>query len=143
MCAECSSDFVTNFGEHKTIYCSTQCAERYNKKRERAIYGNKYSKENKKRRAQQIKENYVAPVEYQEIYKRDKGICQICGTPVLNNIDRNNTWGGTVDHIIPLSKDGTHEPQNCQLAHRICNSIKSDLSEATIDWEQMSKESNY
>jgi len=32
----------------------------------------------------------------------------------------------TIDHVIPLSKGGTHEPANVQLAHYYCNSIKAD-----------------
>lgn len=32
----------------------------------------------------------------------------------------------TIDHIIPLSKGGTHTYNNVQLAHYICNSKKSD-----------------
>ena len=32
----------------------------------------------------------------------------------------------TIDHVIPLSKGGTHEPGNCRLACFRCNAIKSD-----------------
>lgn len=31
-----------------------------------------------------------------------------------------------VDHIVPFSKGGTTTPDNAQLAHRFCNSVKSD-----------------
>jgi len=32
----------------------------------------------------------------------------------------------SIDHIIPLANGGTHEPKNVQIAHFICNSIKSN-----------------
>lgn len=31
-----------------------------------------------------------------------------------------------MDHIIPLARGGTDTPENRQLAHRLCNEIKSD-----------------
>ena len=32
----------------------------------------------------------------------------------------------SIDHIIPVSRGGTHTWDNVQLAHRYCNSIKSN-----------------
>lgn len=51
------------------------------------------------------------------IYKRENGICQLCGNAVI----RNET---TMDHKIPLSRGGEHSKENLQLAHRSCNSSK-------------------
>lgn len=63
------------------------------------------------------------------LIERDGGVCQICGKP----IDRNDVINGhirrnypTVDHIIPLSKGGTHTWNNIQLAHMKCNAGKCD-----------------
>ncbi len=60
---------------------------------------------------------YVAPVDFEEIYQRDNGLCKICGQLVERS-------KATLDHIIPLSKGGTHEPSNVQIAHGPCNSSK-------------------
>jgi 5-methylcytosine-specific restriction endonuclease McrA len=60
---------------------------------------------------------FVASVDFDEIYKRDKGLCRICGNPV----DR---MKATLDHIVPLARGGTHEPINVQIAHGKCNSSK-------------------
>lgn len=68
-----------------------------------------------------------------KLYKRDKGICYICG----NKCDYNDyTYKGntfiagnyypSIEHIIPLIKGGTDEWSNIKLAHRICNSMKKD-----------------
>ena len=67
------------------------------------------------------------------LFKRDRGVCAICGKPCdLNDYERRNGYfiaGNnypSVDHIIPLAKGGEHSWDNVQLAHRICNVIKSD-----------------
>jgi 5-methylcytosine-specific restriction endonuclease McrA len=48
------------------------------------------------------------------LYLRDKGICQICKFPCSKE-------EASVDHIQPLSKNGTHTWGNVQLAHLCCN----------------------
>lgn len=55
----------------------------------------------------------------QVIYRRDKGICRICG----KKCDWND-W--EADHIIPWSKGGKTEIENGQLLCPACNSSKSD-----------------
>lgn len=55
----------------------------------------------------------------QNVFDRDNGVCQLC----LKNVDEIHA---TVDHIIPVSKGGTNEDDNLQLAHCWCNTIKSD-----------------
>lgn len=53
------------------------------------------------------------------LYERDQGICQICSKPVA--IEEM-----TLDHIIPTSKGGSTLVSNIQLAHMICNIMKSN-----------------
>jgi len=60
---------------------------------------------------------YVENIDRNLIYDRDNGICQICGELVPKN-------EMTIDHIIPLAKDGIHSYNNVQLAHSVCNSSK-------------------
>lgn len=68
-----------------------------------------------------------------ELYKRDKGICYLCGKIcdysdyVCNGetIICGNMYP-SIDHVQPLSSGGLHTWENVRLAHRICNSIKSD-----------------
>lgn len=52
-------------------------------------------------------------VRYDDIFIRDRGLCQICKNPVIEN--------GSLDHIIPLSLGGVHTEWNLQLAHNLCN----------------------
>lgn len=57
-----------------------------------------------------------------------QNICGICGRPVDTSIkDTYDPLAPVVDHIIPVSKGGhPSDLQNLQLAHRICNRIKSN-----------------
>ena len=81
-----------------------------------------------------LQEHFVEPVSYKKLFERDHGICQICGLPIVSHSEK-DLWGGTRDHIIPVSRGGAHSYDNCQLAHRICNSLKLDGENCKIDWE--------
>jgi 5-methylcytosine-specific restriction endonuclease McrA len=39
---------------------------------------------------------------------------------------KDSWWKVTLDHIIPLSKGGTHTWDNVRPAHRRCNELKGD-----------------
>ena len=98
----------------------------------------------KRKREHLLIDNFVEEVTYSELYHRDGGICQVCGLPVHPEKLIDNSWDGTIDHIVPLSLGGEHSMRNCQLAHRICNSLKRQQAEAyKIDWEKKSQENNY
>jgi hypothetical protein len=68
------------------------------------------------------------------LIKRDKNVCHICGGRC--NIhdavtdERGNFIVGedypTIDHVMPVSKGGTHTWNNIKLAHKRCNESKSD-----------------
>ena len=63
------------------------------------------------------------------------GICQLCGqkvdeTDIVNGHIRKRY--PSVDHIIPLSKGGTHTWDNVQLAHMGCNAGKCDRTDYTV-----------
>lgn len=76
----------------------------------------KHAEIENRRRARRL-EQFVAPVDPADIRERDGGLCGICGQPVMESEQ-------SLDHIIPISLGGTHEPANVQLAHRVCNSQK-------------------
>ncbi len=48
------------------------------------------------------------------VFKRDRGICQVCKMWVQPR-------RASMDHTFPLSKGGTHTWDNIQLTHLICN----------------------
>ena len=58
---------------------------------------------------------------------RDKWRCHICTRPVSRaKYDRNESMSKTVDHIVPVSQGGSHEPANLRLAHMICNARRGE-----------------
>ena len=68
-----------------------------------------------------------------KLYKRDKGICYICGKECDYNdykiLDNNFIVGNnypSIDHYIPLYDGGTDDWNNLKLAHFICNTRKSN-----------------
>lgn len=69
----------------------------------------------------------------QKVYERDKGVCKLCGELCdWNDIEHKNGYAvvgsnyPSIDHIIPISKNGSHTWDNVQLAHFRCNSVKQD-----------------
>lgn len=110
-CKVCGQLFVV-WGS-QTEYCSAGCCNYKHMKR---------------------KEKYRDKINLMVLYKRDKGICHLCGQPCdLNDyviLDDGSFKVGnnypSRDHIIPKSKGGEDTYQNIKLAHMKCNSIKND-----------------
>jgi len=67
-----------------------------------------------------IKRKQFSQMERMVIYNKNKGRCAICGKFVPYD-------AFTVDHIIPLAKDGTNELNNLQCTCKTCNLIKQDI----------------
>lgn len=72
------------------------------------------------------------------VYMKSQGHCGICGNPVT-------AQEASIDHIIPVSRDGEHHLDNWQLAHFRCNSSKSNNHHSplpppeTTDWDAVAK----
>ena len=111
-CRECGKHFSTHIKDRK--YCSKTCSNRYQWRKAYTL------------RRTRIKENGKIDhcISLEKLYKRDKGICHICTEKVNMNLNTNDNMYGSIDHVIPLAKGGTHTWDNIKLAHRICNSIK-------------------
>jgi hypothetical protein len=68
---------------------------------------------------QDIQEDYFSiPEKRQEIFSRDKWVCQYCGEKVTPE-------NSTLDHFIPQGKGGKHNKENLKTSCLTCNSIKS------------------
>ena len=78
---------------------------------------NKRRIQNQKRRARLFGSDATFSIQdWQATLERQLGKCGICGLSVAL----------TIDHIIPLSKGGKHEPANVQALCRPCNSRKGN-----------------
>lgn len=118
-CRRCGDSFILDRQRHHSFafYCSPQCGKADGRTRRRA----------RKRDA------YVADVWRPRIFKRDGYRCQICGKRLAMSKSVPHPKAPTIDHIIPLSEGGTHEPSNCQAAHFMCNAMKSGSAAAQGD----------
>ena len=76
------------------------------------------------RRARKYKVAYER-IDALVVANRDNWICQICFEPIDSSLTYPNQLYRSVDHIIPLSKGGTHVYENVQIAHLRCNTIKA------------------
>lgn len=62
-----------------------------------------------------------------ELAERDGTDCGICGQAVDMTLSRADGLDcPSVDHVLPRSLGGSHDPSNLQLAHLVCNMRKSD-----------------
>lgn len=103
-------------------YCSKVCSDKANNHRKES-----------KRRAKLVNALVDADIEIHELYRRDNGVCHICGGVCDWNDKEYRPQGivcgnnyPSIDHVVPLSKGGLHAWDNVQLAHRLCNSLKRD-----------------
>lgn len=86
-----------------------------------ALYQHKWSEEHKdkcskyrEQRRARVRGALVEDFYRDEIYKRDGGKCHICSKKVSKN-----NWH--LDHIIPLSRGGTHTRNNVAVSCPMCN----------------------
>lgn len=81
------------------------------------------------RRAIAFDVDFDDSIDLDSVYKKFEGICKLCGNRTDITDKQSNRIGKnypTIDHIIPLSKGGTHTWSNVQLAHNKCNARKQD-----------------
>lgn len=107
-CKECGTIFI---GDSKSArYCSDACRKRAdNRDHDKRIYRNGQPD---------------LSITLTKVFKRDGGICQICGKRIGFDCDSNSDDYPSIDHILPLAKGGLHQWNNVQLACRGCNTAK-------------------
>jgi hypothetical protein len=76
-----------------------------------------------RRRAIKLKTE-TRPVRLDEIAARDKNRCHICGHRISDRYRYPHPRSRSLDHLIPLSRGGTHTPENVALACLGCNVSK-------------------
>lgn len=103
-CGSCGSSFTTIFDRQR--FCSEACRKREERYRRRAVQ--------------------AEDVDREAVFARDRYICQLCGKRVAMTKVAPHPRSPTLDHIVPVSKGGAHEPANVQLAHFLCNSLKGN-----------------
>ena len=122
-CVICGNLFADTWSGNR-LTCSTACSRKYRNIKPKRI----------------TSQNSVDAITLPALYKRDSGICHICGMLCNYNdfVIRNGAkicgdWYPSIDHVKPLSKGGLNSWENVRLAHRRCNYIKRDSLEWTDD----------
>lgn len=107
---------------YRRKYCSPECSKKADNKRR-----------DFNRRMKLSIARVDTDITVEGLYRRDNGVCYLCGGRCnyedYTVIDGNfiaGDWYPSIDHVIPLAKGGKHSWDNVMLAHRLCNSRKSD-----------------
>lgn len=121
-CNECAVTFVATSKGNK--YCSYNCMQR-NVDRVKKL----------RRRRNAHKNGKVdSSIGLGSLINRDDNTCYLCNEPCdgldyIDTVEGHFIAGGSypsIDHVIPISKGGTHTWDNVRLAHHYCNSVKRD-----------------
>lgn len=113
-CRECSSTFVEERHWARRKFCSNRCGQTFGG-RQRQIVA----------RGVPFDRAYGLA----EVAIRWGWCCAICGWVVDPSLRFPHMSSGQVDHIVPVTLGGHHVLDNLQLAHRLCNQVKSARSD--------------
>lgn len=115
VCVVCGKKYIAHHPFSK--YCSKKCERKTHPKDRKRLKGKIVDKD----------------ITLIKVAKKYNNICQICGLKVewtdkqcINGTTICGEYYPSIDHIQPLSKGGLHCWDNVWLAHRKCNSYKSD-----------------
>lgn len=125
-CARCAHWFQST--SRCARFCSVLCSNRAKADLTRLPPGVRHAAEQRKlaRRAERMALAFVEKVDRRTVFERDRWVCQLCGGPVPRSAKFPDPLSASLDHIIPISRDGAHSYRNTQLAHFGCNSAKNN-----------------
>lgn len=119
-CDECNETFkATHMNQ---ILCKSCRKKRENRRKEL------------KRRKIHLNGEVDTSISLEKLIHKEKNLCYLCGGECNSNdfaIDDKGSFivgpnYPTIEHIIPISKGGTHTWDNVKLAHHYCNTMKRD-----------------
>ena len=113
-CSTCGKEFRSkHLGQ---LTCSPRC----NRTRSKQRYGGSGSA-------------WISKARRLAIYERDNWTCKICNKEIDKSADpMRGDFAASLDHIIPVSRNGTHAKENLRTTHRICNSLRGDASSGAL-----------
>lgn len=112
-CRVCSAWFISH---HLDVTCSDEC---------KAVRDREQKRIHKDRRRAYKRDAYRADVYRHRVFEADGYRCHLCRRKTDPSKLAPHPRSPTIDHVIPLSRGGTHEPVNCRTACFLCNSLKS------------------
>lgn len=120
-CVVCGGCFISSHSGK--ICCSPECS--LERRKQQALKSVREDGGCHRRRSIRFDVSYEV-IDPLEIFRRDKWICQLCLSPVNQDVAFPHPLSATLDHITPMSKGGPHTRDNVQCSHWCCNSAKRD-----------------
>lgn len=77
-------------------------------------------------RKAKVRDAFVANVDRQAIFRRDRWRCYRCGCQLMKVAPIPHPRAATLDHLVPISRGGTHEPANVKACCYLCNCSKGN-----------------
>ena len=113
-CLYCEKSFYSS-AKH---YCSDECKRKASRVK---------SEIRKSERLKRARSNgpFDADIDIYKLIERDGGHCYLCGDDVLFSYHYNDPKYPTIEHVLPISKGGSHSWDNVKVACRECNTRKS------------------
>lgn len=102
-CKECGKHYETT--RSRSCYCSEECSSRYENRQ----------KEITRRKRISMNGKVHWDISIERLMKRDKNICYLCERHVDNTVDPNADNYPSIEHVMPISKGGTHTWTTCVL----------------------------
>lgn len=81
------------------------------------------------RRRARIADTSTGPVDLEALWT---GRCDVCGSEMSRDVKWPDPDFASIDHVIPLSRGGTHTQGNLQWAHLSCNQRKAARVESGV-----------
>jgi 5-methylcytosine-specific restriction endonuclease McrA len=125
----CGAD-ITHRKGHATT-CSKACASRLHNIRAGGRSAAARAADDR-RRALKRGAGTAVKVNRLAVFERDEWTCRLCLGDVDPSVKHPHPLSKSLDHIVPLSLGGAHEPSNVQLAHLRCNIQKSNKVETDL-----------
>ena len=110
------------------VYCAKVCRDRADVERNREAY----NRRNAARRALERGANVGETFTRTDIFDRDGWICQLCLAPIDWRLSGRGRFAPALDHIVPLSRGGSHSWDNVQASHSGCNASKQDRTDVVL-----------
>jgi 5-methylcytosine-specific restriction endonuclease McrA len=123
ICAWCGETVKWSKGQKR--FCSRECRVKHYFTKGNGRFNNRAS--TLRRRAAKVTpaSELINP---RDIYARDKWTCQLCQRRMNKRLRYPHSLSASIDHIVPLSKGGSHTWSNIQAAHLTCNLKKHTKS---------------
>lgn len=114
-CPVCAVPFVTN--QPATVVCSPRCAKARSRRAQRQRHGRI---DIARKRARHFGVKYE-PISRHRVFERDAYRCGLCGGQTDPTHRVPHSSAPTLDHVVPMSRGGSHTYDNVQCAHFECN----------------------